>query len=208
MTKFKIFLNYGKEEKWLELMAAQGYQLKKASLVYSFDSASPEQVSIRIDYRHFKNNRDFVDYCSLFEDGGWRHIVGTKNSGAQYFKKAQGADADDIFSDAASRAGRYKRLADMMMSISIAFIIILLPMLLSDSFQWESFLNPKALYLTPGLWEMSGPTFWRHFWFETPFALMRGFGWLFWLLFVFAYVFFAVKSWALYKKTLKQDAIE
>ena len=205
MTKFKIFLNYSKEEKWLEHMSAQGYQLKKVSLVYTFDIAPPELVNIRIDYRQFKNSRDFLDYCSLFEDSGWRHIAGTKDSGAQYFKKAWDTKADDIFSDAASRAGRYKRLADMMMSISIAFIVILFPMFLTGSFQWQNFLNPKALYLTPGLWEMSGQTFWRHFWFETPFALMRGFGWLFWLLFIFSYVFFTIKSWTLYKKTLKQS---
>ena len=81
-------------------------------------------------------------------------------------------------------------------------------MLLSDSIQWDSFLNPKALYLTPGLWEMSGLAFWRHFLFETPFALMRGFGWLFWLLFILSYAFFAVKSWALYKKALDSNGYE
>ena len=205
MVKIKYFLNYDKEEKWMDHMSAQGWRLKKVSLAYTFDLASPEQANIKIDYRHFKSNQDFLDYCALFEDSGWRHITGTKNSGAQYFKKVGDNCADDIFSDAVSRAGRYKRLSDMMMSISIALIIILLPILLSDSIQWDSFLNLKALYLTPGLWEMSGLTFLRHFLFETPFALMRGFGWLFWLLFILSYAFFAVKSWALYKKALGSD---
>lgn len=33
--------------------------------------------------------------------------------------------------------------------------------------------NPKSWYLTPGLWERTGTSFWFGFLFETPFALFR-----------------------------------
>jgi len=54
MRKLKFFTNFRKEEKWLEYMAAQGWQIKKQSFGYVFESAIPEQANIKIDYRHFK----------------------------------------------------------------------------------------------------------------------------------------------------------
>ena len=110
MKKFKPFLNYEKEERWLADMASQGYHLKEVGFGYSFESAPPEQVVIKIDYRRFKKEQDFLDYLALFEDSGWQHISGTKNIGFQYFKKTNSDSTEDIFSDTTSRAGRYKRL--------------------------------------------------------------------------------------------------
>lgn len=204
MKKFKFFSNYDKEEKWLSKMAKQGYQLKSVSFGYSFYPAPPEQVVIRIDYRTFKNNQDFLNYCTLFEDSGWQHIAGSKQSGSQYFKKINSVGDNDIFSDSFSRAGRYKRLSNMWLSFSVVWLPFLVVMFTSDWLKADGFLNPKELYLTPGLWEMSGFNFWRHFLFETPFALLRGFSVFFWFIIVLFYLFYAIKSWCLYKKTLNR----
>jgi hypothetical protein len=206
MNKTKFFLNYDKEEKWLVGMAAQGWQLIKTGFSYTFVSAPPEQAAvIRIDYRQFKKEQDFADYCSLFEDSGWRHIAGTKRSGAQYFRKIGNDGSDDIFSDSSSRAGRYKRLSDMWMSIWVVFLPILVALMTTSQTKISELFDLKALYLTPGLWDMSGWNFWWHFLFETPFVILRSFSWIIWLMLFFVYVFFAIKSQVMYKKTLKSN---
>lgn len=205
MTKFRIFLNFQKEEKWLENMAAQGWQLKNQNLFYTFKSAPPEQANIKIDYRVFAKKQDFLDYCSLFEDSGWRHIAGTKNSGNQYFMRTGVNSDEDIFSDTASRAGRYKRASQMMLSGVIVFFPLIIIAISEGTFGIDTFLNPKLLYYTPGLWGMTGFEFWRKFIFETPFALMRGFSWCISFLFVLAYGFFTIKSWIIYKIVLNTD---
>ena len=201
MKKFKLFLNYEKEERWLADMASQGYQLKETDFGYSFEKTLPEQAVIKIDYRRFKKEQDFLDYLALFEDSGWQHISGTKNIGFQYFKKTNSDSTEDIFSDTASRAGRYKRLSDMWFSLFIPFLFI--SSMLGDKVL--GFLNPKTLYLTPGLWEMSGSEFWKHFWFETPFALMRGLPPLIMALCAILFAIFYMAADRLYKKTINTD---
>ena len=122
MKKLKFFSDFQKEEKWLEAMAAQGWQFKGYSLFHIFEPAQPQQVNIRIDYREFENQHDFEDYCSLFADSGWRHIVGTIDSGSQYFMRMDGDSNEDIFSDSASRAGRYKRMANTWLLLACVFL--------------------------------------------------------------------------------------
>jgi len=203
MRKFRFFVNFQKEEKWLEHMAAQGWQLKKSFFTYNFVSATPEQANIKIDYRHFKNQQDFLEYRSLFEDSGWQHISGTKNSGNQYFKQVGDCNSEDIFSDDTSRAGRHKRFSVMMLVMFFIFFPFVIIAYSQGTLGLEAFINPRELYLTPGLWERSGPEFWRAFLFETPFAIMRGFAGLIQLSFFLAYIFLTIKSWLLYRNATK-----
>ena len=155
-------------------MVRSGYQLHSTRLGYKFHPAPPQAVTIRIDYRQFHSKQNFVEYRTLFEDSGWKHLAGTKYSGAQYFQKVNPHGTDDIFSDASSRAGRYKRLADMWFAIAIIY----LPFILIGSFTGNlipyNFFNPRSWFLTPGLWELYGEEFTRRFLFELPFALGRG----------------------------------
>lgn len=44
--------------------------------------------------------------------------------------------------------------------------------------------NPVNWYLTPGLWDREGSSFWFAFLFETPFALMRGLAVYFFILII------------------------
>lgn len=75
MKKLKIFLRFEKEERWLERMASQGWLLCGKSFFYCFREALPDTKTIRIDYRAFRGAKDFSDYCTLFEDSGWKHIA-------------------------------------------------------------------------------------------------------------------------------------
>ncbi|MBU3196683.1 DUF2812 domain-containing protein [Clostridium algidicarnis] len=200
MRKFKFFINYDKEEKWLNDMAKKGYELETASFGYKFSFTKPQNTKIRIDYRIFKNKEDFMDYSALFEDSGWKHISGNKSCGAQYFKKIDENGDEDIFSDDMSKAARYKRLSDMWIGLAVVYLPISIALAFQKSIDIKSILNPKLLYYTPGLWEMSGISFWRRFLFETPFAAGRGLLWLVIPIALVLYICFSVKAKMLYYK--------
>jgi Protein of unknown function (DUF2812) len=198
LRKFKYFIDFDKEEKWLNELAKEGYQLEEKSFGYKFCQAQPENAITKIDYRKFKKNEDFIDYCTLFEDSGWKHIVGTKNSGTQYFKKMDRDSDDDIFSDKISKAGKYKRLSEMFIELAICYLPLLVALITTDVIDIEALINPKQLYLTQGLWEMSGEAFWKAFLFETPFVLIRAFIWLFIPVVMILALIFGIKAQKLY----------
>ncbi len=203
MYIFKCFIDYTKEEKWLNEMAKKGYQLINNSFGYNFKKVIPEDITYRIDYRTFKSQKDFIDYCTLFEDLGWTHVSGTKSSGNQYFKKISTSSDDDIFSDNISKASRYKRVSNIWLTMALCYFTILCSFITNGSIKFEAFINPKVLYYTPGLWDKSGLAFWKSFLFETPFALGRGFLWLIFPICIALYIYFTLKASKLYKETLK-----
>jgi len=170
VRRFKIFINYDEEEKWLNSMLKRGYELKSKQFGYKFQHVEPQDNTIRVDYRTFKTSKDFIDYCYLFQDSGWKHIAGTKSSGAQYFKRIGENSEEDIFSDNKSKVERYKREANAYMLLALVFIPIFFSILGK-----YMYININSFYHTPGLWQRSGIPFWGGFLFETPFAFCRGF---------------------------------
>ncbi|WP_099354388.1 DUF2812 domain-containing protein [Fredinandcohnia onubensis] len=203
MRKLKFFLNFEKEETWLCEMATKGYEFVEKSFAYQFRTAEPENVNIKIDYRKFRSKADFIDYITLFEDCGWKHIAGTKSSGTQYFKKVSESADEDIFSDPDSRAFRYKRLSKMYMTFAICYLPIFMVLIFQDYLYASALLNPKELYYTPGLWEKAGMDFWGAFLFETPFALFRAIIVFFFPIMVILYLIFSFKADQHFKNTLK-----
>lgn len=121
MKRFRMFFRFEKEERWLEEMAGLGWMLCRKGICYNFLRCEPGRYTVRMDYREFKNKREFEDYRAMFEDSGWRHLAGSKGSGTQYFLKLSDSSTDDIFSDEGSRAGRYKRLAGAWLGIAVVF---------------------------------------------------------------------------------------
>ncbi|WP_168120888.1 DUF2812 domain-containing protein [Paenibacillus sp. HB172176] len=196
MNVYKFFTNLEKEENWLNEMAGRGCLLAEKKLYgYRFErDGSSSPAKIRMDYRSFKKREDFEDYKALFEDSGWEHVAGTKSSGYQYFRRADPLGSEEIFSDAASKAGRYKRLMDMWVTLACCFIPIMAALISTEAIDPAVFQNPKLLYYTPGLWERSGGDFWRAFLFETPFALLRGLVWTVFPIMIILYLYFAMKA--------------
>lgn len=201
MKKFRFYIDFEKEEKWLNQMLRQGWELCKKSFGYKFYKIAPNNTIIKIDYRTFKNNRDFEDYLALFRDSGWEHISGSKYSGTQYFKRVNENGDTDIFSDTPSKAARYKRLSNMWLTTAISYFPIFIALILTKAINISAFLNPRELYYTPGLWERTGVYFWKAFLFETPFAAMRGGFWLFLPVLMVLYLAFAIKAEKHYRKT-------
>lgn len=198
MHKFKFFIDFEKEEQWLEQMANNGYHLQNTFLGYQFKRGKSETATIKIDFRKFRKKEDFIDYCTMFEDSGWKHLAGSKSSGMQYFEKTDDTDGNDIFSDNNSKATRYKRYANMSFELAMSFLPLLVVFYLADIIDFKAFINPKELYFTPGLWDKTGTSFWFSFLFETQFALMRGFAWSFIPLTIILYLLFGYKSNKLY----------
>jgi hypothetical protein len=127
-----------------------------------------------MDYRIFTKKEYFEEYITMFEDLGWKHIVGKLNLGTQYFINDNDEVQSELFSDEDSQKARIKRVKKMLrqtIAVSLVFFIILLS---QNSITISAFLNPKELYLTPGLWDMNGSLFWSAFLAETPFAFFRG----------------------------------
>lgn len=200
MFKFRLFIDFDKEEQWLNEMARGGFQLENVSLGYSFRPSPPEDSRFRIDHRVFNTQSEFVNYCTLFEDSGWKHIAGTRNTGVQYFKRLSERSAEDIFSDELSKAERYKRVSRFWLFFAVGMFFFSLVLVLTGGVDFRAMVNPRLFYLTPGLWNRSGDSFWRAFWFETPFALFRAALLYFYPAAILIYLGFAIKSRSLYKK--------
>jgi hypothetical protein len=215
VRRYRLFFNISKEEEWLNSLAKQGWILTRIGFGYMFEKAEPEDVNIRVDYHLFQSQSDYMNYITLFEDSGWRHMAGSKYSGSQYFKRVS-ADSDDIFSDTVSKAARYRRLSRMYLSMMMCFIALMIPFVINILNSGTaatssaeigidfSFFDPKTWYFTPGLWELDGVRFWRAFLFETPFALGRSCSWLLPLVCIALYLVCAIKSHLLYKQSLRQ----
>jgi hypothetical protein len=205
MKKSRFFINFSKEENWLNDMAKQGYHLThKKGIRYIFEKGHPEDVNIRVDYHKFNSNHD-DNYINLFEDSGWKHIAGTKSTSSHYFKQTDTAKDSDIFSDAASKAGRYQRLSTMFITLIAIYTPLFVTAVSTRAIPANAFLNPKALYLTPGLWERSGEAFWNAFWIETPFSLIRGVLWAILPIAIILFVILTIKSNSLYKKATQNS---
>jgi hypothetical protein len=200
MIRYRFFLNFDKEEAWLNEMARQGWELTGVGLGYQFRAAEPQPAEIRIDFRVFASQDKFIDYITMFEDSGWQHVAGSKNKGVQYFKRMSAGSSEDIFSDALSRAERYKRLSNLWFSMAVVFLLLLATLGITGAADLRALVQPARFYLTPGLWERTGAAFWQAFWFETPFSLFRAV-----LLYSFpfslaCYLIFALKSYRLFNK--------
>lgn len=209
MIKHRFFINrIDKEEAWVENYRRQGYRLENVKVStgrYEFIRSEVQGTipKVRIDYRVFNKWDQYEDYLTLFEDCGWKHIGGTKTSGVQYFEQTVPSADDEIFSDSISKAERYKRIAYMWFHFSIMYIPMAVALQTTGAFDFKKILHLKDLYYTPGLWNMEGVHFWRAFLFETPFAVIRGFGGFLFLLLILMYAWFGSRSLYWYVKEKK-----
>ncbi|MEI5993124.1 DUF2812 domain-containing protein [Candidatus Enterococcus mansonii] len=169
MKKRRIFVDIREEESYLEEMARKGWGLVKYSslCVYTFEKITPKTLNYRIDYQTFKKKSDYINYLTLFEDSGWRHISGNKGSGFHFFLPENNQNAtQDIFSDLDSGNDRYKRL--YMQSVIWGALMIFYFMLFQPSFK-----NISSWYLTPTLWEYHGLQLFGMIAMETAFVSIQ-----------------------------------
>lgn len=170
MKQFKRFKHFEQKEEYLNHMAKEGFEFIKRSAfgIYNFKKADAKNSCYKVDYRIFNKKADFLDYVSIFEDSGWKHIYGHQGSGKQYFLQVAEEATSDIFSDDKSKAERYIRLQQNYIAWLSWMVGAIFITLVSVKFNIS-----ELFFLTPGLWEKQGAEFSRAFWFEFPFMLMR-----------------------------------
>lgn len=191
MKKFKIFYNFQEEENWLTDMAKKGHILKSYSQfgVYTFADEKPQSLKYKIDYKVFTRKSDYVSYLTLFEDAGWQHVWGTKNSGNHYFLPKNGQADAEIFSDAQSANKRYKTLFKLCVTDLSLWSASVMAILYSYDFSFSNF-----CFLTPDLWDKAGAEFWKSFLFELPFVIGRAGVFLAFLSMGILYGYWAIKA--------------
>lgn len=203
MKKFRMFVDMGKEEEYLNEMAKNGFVLKKYSSVgvYTFMKEEPKELHYRVDYRVFKSKIEFEQYKTLFEDAGWEHVSGTTYSGAQYFvPKSANMELADIFSDTESKLARYRRFIKQCIYSAVSMLLYMFIILYPLGFKFNN-----LGYLTPGLWDKNGSDFWSAFIFETPFVVLRILPFICLMLFTIMCGYGAVKAKKIYSKSLSEN---
>lgn len=177
MTKVRTFLDLDAEEAWVNRMATEGWLITRGGPIYRFARTEPSHRVIRLDYRLHDRKTNREEYLQFMADSGWRHLAGKSK---QYFESTHPETDSELFSDEESRSQRYLRMLR-------AFSVMLFWFAYWTWFFWRggaysvsTLLNPRSFFLTPGLWQMQGFQFQRHFYFELPFAMLRGLGAAIW----------------------------
>lgn len=173
MKALKTFIDFEKEEAWLNRMADKGHLLHKVGALYSFHPVEPGTATVRVDFRPQMSGDDFEDYRTLFLDAGWTHLTGSRSGGPQYFATFSGDPVADIFSEAASRTQRYRHAITMNALFLLPLVVVVIALASVGSITLDSLFSPRDWYLTQGLWQMNGWEFTRAFLFETPFVVLR-----------------------------------
>lgn len=110
-TVIKIFLPWQDEdeEKWLEKMSIEGWQLDTAiPFIYTFHKTLPKQIIIRLDYKN-SWDKDYQEYLTVFHDAGW--TLQTKLGNWHYFNiNPKNEVVPEIYNSNRAKAQKYHRV--------------------------------------------------------------------------------------------------
>lgn len=196
MKKYKIFTSLQQEENWINHIQSQGYQLVKVKpqiACYEFQPTTTSPKLIRLDFHEQIMQTDYINYLSLFQDSGWTCIERSKRNGTHYFQQDSLQAGNELFSDIDSKKALYKRYKKVALSYFIFYLALYIVFVQSRLQHGYQLLQPKTWFLTPGLWERDGQSFWFGFFLELPFALFRS-GIIEWLLLAIAIYFFTISQ--------------
>jgi len=120
----KVFMDYEKEEKWLNEMAVKGFAMTSFNfLYYTFEDCVPGEYIYRIELlEHRDSHPESLRYIRFLEESGVEH-VDTYNTWVYFRKKT--ADGDfNIYSDLNSRIKHYKRVSNFELVLSCAMLCL------------------------------------------------------------------------------------
>ncbi|OFI48685.1 hypothetical protein BG261_07265 [Floricoccus tropicus] len=130
---FKAFLfwNFDKEEKWLNDMSAQGWQLEevKFSFYYKFYKGKPNEYTYRLDYLNGgkKKNKEYLDFLQSFDVQkvgqylNWVYLAKENTDNEEEF---------ELFSDNQSRIDYLNKLIRFSIILLVFSILLFLYSLL------------------------------------------------------------------------------
>jgi len=126
ITKWRFFINYEKEEQWLNKMATEGLNLISFKFGrYTFEDGPPGEYIYRLELlKENPTEKQAQDYFAFMEDYGVE-CVDTYMNWA-YFRKKAVDGPFEIYSDFESKIGHYKRVAYLLGTVGGANLFIAL----------------------------------------------------------------------------------
>ena len=123
-ARWKFFINYEKEEAWLNEMSAKGFAFREYFLLrYSFEDSEPGEYIYRIELlENWITHPESQRYIGFLKENGveavatWGRWV--------YFRRRAEEGAFDIYSDVESRLTHYRRVGVMFLVVGLAEIMI------------------------------------------------------------------------------------
>lgn len=116
---YKIFVNYEKEEAWLNKMAAQGFALENFVLGrYTFKRSQPGEYIYRLELLANRiRSPESVAYLEFMEDAGVEMV--SSYGPWVYFRKKSVDGPFELFSDKTSKLAHYRRIIYMLAPIAL-----------------------------------------------------------------------------------------
>lgn len=120
----KAFLDYEKEEKWLNEMAAKGLALTDYSWCrYVFEETLPGEYSYRLELlENVVIHPESRKYIEFLEETGVEQVAAYMRW--VYFRKKTKDGPFDLYSDIDSKLGHYQRVFQLWFILTIAELLI------------------------------------------------------------------------------------
>ncbi|WP_223702332.1 DUF2812 domain-containing protein [Sutcliffiella deserti] len=124
IKKRKLFFDYEKEEKWLNEMAAEGFNFVKYTFgTYHFEEGKKGEYYYRIQLLdQVADHQESKEYINFMEDNGVECVYTFLRWG--YFRKRKEEGTFEIYSDYESRIKHYKNIATLIGTVGAMNIIV------------------------------------------------------------------------------------
>ena len=117
---WRPYLDYEKEEKWLNEMSAKGLAMTNYTWCrYTFEECDPGAYIYRLEFlNHLPNNPESERYIRFMEENGVEYVASYFRW--VYFRKKAANGIFDIYSDIDSRIRHYKRILALWIPLCCA----------------------------------------------------------------------------------------
>lgn len=120
-VKYRFYLDYEKEEKWINDMAVNGWDLEKFSLGrFKFTKGEPGKFVYRNELISGMSPTEKKDYFEILKDSGITIIQ--EFGGWIYMKKAVSEGPLEIYTDIKSKIDYYNRILNLFLLLFIVNI--------------------------------------------------------------------------------------
>jgi hypothetical protein len=121
----KAFIDFEKEENWLNEMAAKGMAMTHYNFCcYTFEDCVPGEYFYRIELlERGANHHESARYICFLEENGIEHIA--TDSSWIYFRKKAAAGAFELYNDLDSRIKHYSRIARLLFGIGVLEFLLI-----------------------------------------------------------------------------------